>query len=335
MTLVNGTVSNDVSADQAGSRRTRNVKLAALDYGIYVVLAALVVYFAFASPYFLQPRNLVNIASAVATVGIMAAGMTVAIIAGQIDLSIGAIVAVTSVVIAQLIVGLGFPDWLAILAGVAAALVIGSVNTILVAKLGINSIITTLATMTLFRGVAFILAGGAAITLPANSFAQVVTTRIAGIPLSVILMVVVYAVVFVLLRFTKLGAHIYATGGDLEAARRAGINTNRIFAFAFLTSAFLAAVSGIITTGMLSSAQGIFGTGVELSVLTGVLLGGIGLAGGRGRVERTLIGVLIVGVLANGLTLLNVSSFYQQLATGLVLVIAVIAESVRSKLILR
>lgn len=331
MALVNAAV----LFEPTGASRTRNLRLAALDYGIYVVLAALVIYFAIASPYFLQPRNLLNIASAVATVGIMAAGMTVAIIAGQIDLSIGAIVAVTSVVIAQLIVSLGWPDWLAIIGGVAAALAIGCVNTFLVAKLSINSIIATLATMTLFRGVAFILAGGAAITLPANSFAQLITTRVAGIPLSVIVMLFVYAAVFVLLRFTKLGAHIYATGGDQEAARRAGINTNRIFAFAFLTSAFLAAVGAIITTGLLSSAQGIFGTGVELSVLTGVLLGGIGLAGGRGRVERTLIGVLIVGVLANGLTLLNVSSFYQQLATGLVLVIAVIAESVRSKLITR
>jgi ribose transport system permease protein len=302
-----------------------------LDYGIFVALAALVVYFSFASPYFLQTRNLLNIAQAVAPAGILAAGLTIALIGGQVDLSVGAVVGVTSVIIALLVTKHDQPLVLAIVVAFAVALLASAANGVLVVDVGINSIISTLAIASVVRGVAFILAEGQTITLILPGFQNFIYSRPLGIPVPVYILIAVYAVAFVFLNYVRLGWHIYAAGGNPSAASRAGISVNLLYRALFLQCSVLACLAGVIITARSASGQAVFGLGTEVDVLTAVLLGGIGLGGGAGRIERTLAGVLLIGVLANGLTLLNVPSYYQQVVRGIIFVLAVTLDGIRRK----
>jgi ribose transport system permease protein len=302
-----------------------------LDYGIFVALGAIFVYFSLASPYFLSTKNLLNIAQAIAPTGILAAGLTIALIGGQVDLSIGAVVGVTSVIIALLVTDHGQSLSVAIMVAVGAAILGATANGILVVNLGINSIIATLAVGSVIRGVAFILAKGQTITINHPGFQEFIYARPLGVPVPVYILIGVYAVAFVFLRYVRLGWHIYAAGGNPSAALRAGIPVTLIYRLLFLLCSLLAALAGVITTARAASGQAIFGTGTELDVLTAVLLGGIGLGGGAGKIERTLAGVLLIGVLANGLTLLNVPSYYQQIVRGIAFVLAVTLDGIRHK----
>jgi ribose transport system permease protein len=311
--------------DRDGRRRTSD---RLLDLGIYVALIALVLYFSEASPYFLTQRNLLNVGAAVAVTGVLAAGMTIALIAGQLDLTVGANIALTSVVVAIAIEDFGWSTPLAVLLGLAVGVAIGLLNTVLVVKVGINSIIATLAMGIVLRGLALIVTGGQTKPLTDLALPDFLQTRPLGVPTSVWILVAVFVVSWVVLTFTRVGWHIYGVGGNPSAALRAGIRTKWLYAGVFVTTGVLAAVGGIITTGTSSSGGPNYANGAEFDVLTAVLLGGIGLSGGSGRVQRTLAGVLVIGVLNNGLTLLSVSSYYQQLARGVVFVLAVVLGAV-------
>lgn len=302
-----------------------------LDLGIYGALLGLIAYFWAASPYFMTTSNLLNIGNAVAISGIMAAGMTVVLICGQLDLSVGAIQGFVVVTVVVASVHHGLPVAVAIPLGVVAGIGCGLLNGILVVVFGINSIIATLASASVIRGTAYVLTSGT--TIPFNNawLLNLVESRPLGVPMPVYVLAVVYLLGFVLLRYLKFGWHVYATGGSSSAATRAGIPVRRIYYTVFLISALCASIAGLITIGQTASGSATYGTGVELSVLTAVLLGGIGLSGGVGRIERTLVGVLIIGVLSNGLVLTSVQSFYQQIANGIVFLLAVIAEATRMK----
>jgi ribose transport system permease protein len=306
----------------------RGVSDRVLDLGIYVALVVLVVYFAQASPYFLTQRNLLNVGAAVAVTGVLAAGMTIALIAGQLDLTVGATIALTSVVVATAVQDLGWSTPMAVLLGLAVGALTGLVNTALVVGAGINSIIATLAMGIVIRGVALISTAGQTKPLTNLALPDFLQTRPLGVPTSVWILAVVFVVCWTVLTFTRVGWHIYAVGGNAGAALRAGIRTKLLYAGVFVTTGVLAAVGGIITTGTSSSGGPNYANGAEFDVLTAVLLGGIGLAGGSGRIQRTLAGVLVIGVLNNGLTLLSVNSYYQQLARGTVFVLAVVLGAV-------
>ncbi|HLV99674.1 MAG TPA: ABC transporter permease [Ktedonobacterales bacterium] len=315
---------------QDAGKRRRFVDLA-LDYGIYVLLVGLLLYFSFASPYFLSVRNLFNILLAVSVTGIIAAGMTVALIAGQIDLTVGAVIGLTTVITSSLVYYHGF----SFLAGVLIALVIdvliGLLTSLLVVNLAINSIIATLAMTLVIQGVALILANGETIPMVNLDLVHFINARPFGIPIPVIGLLIAFVAGFILLNYLRLGWHIYATGGNPSAALRAAIPINRIYRFVFLLTAFLAGIGGVITAGMAASGSGAYGVGEEFDVLAAVLLGGIGLSGGSGRIERTLVGVLIVGVVNNGLVLMNIPSFYQDTVKGFVLLLAVVMSALRYK----
>jgi ribose transport system permease protein len=299
--------------------------------GIYLALLALIFGLWLASPYFLSVQNVLNIGQAVAVIGIVAAGMTVALIGGQLDLSVGSVIGLTSVIVALLIRDAGVALGVAIAAAFGASLLIGSINALVVVKFGINSIITTLATLTVGLGLAMILAKGQTIAIGHQGFANFMFARPLGIPVPIIIMVVIYAAVALFLYRTRVGWHIYAVGGNATAAERAGVKLPRIYWLIFVQSAIFACVGGIITAGQTSGGSPNYGTGTELDVLTAVLIGGIGLSGGAGRIERTLVGVLIIGVLANGLILLNVESYYQEVIRGVALLLAVLLDARRAK----
>jgi ribose transport system permease protein len=308
-------------SDRDGRRRVSD---RLLDLGIYISLIVLVLYFWQASPYFMTQRNLLNVGAAVAVTGVLAAGMTIALIAGQLDLTVGANIAITSVVVALAVEDLGWSTPLAMLLGLVVGVAIGLVNTALVVGVGINSIIATLAMGIVIRGIALISTNGQTKPLTNLALSDFLQTRPLGVPTSVWILAAVFVVSWVVMSFTRMGWHIYGVGGNPSAALRAGVRTKRLYAGVFVTTGVLAALGGIITTGTSSSGGPNYANGAEFDVLTAVLLGGIGLAGGSGRVQRTLAGVLVIGVLNNGLTLMSVNSYYQQLARGAVFVLAVV-----------
>jgi len=301
-----------------------------LDSGIYVALVALFIYFAIASPYFLTQRNLVYVGAAVAVTGVLAAGMTIALIAGQLDLTVGANVAIVSVVVA-LLIGDNVSAPLAVLAGLAVGAVIGLCNTFLVVRLGINSIIATLAFSIAIRGLAEILTNGQVKPLLKPGLQDFITYSLLKAPLSVYILIVIYLVSWIVLAFTRSGWHIYGVGGNASAALRSGIRVKQVYTAVFVTTGILAAVGGVITAGNAGSGGPAYASGAEFDVLTAVLLGGIGLGGGSGRIQRTLAGVLVIGILNNGLTLLSVDTYYQQLARGAVFVLAVILGAISER----
>ena len=302
-----------------------------LDLGIYVALVALFIYFWQASPYFLSQRNLLNVGAAVAVTGVLAAGMTTALIAGQLDLTVGANVALSSVVIAIASQTWGLSTPIAALLGLLTGAAIGIVNSILIVKIRINSIIATLAFSIVIRGFALILTNGQVKPLLNPALQQFVSHRVLGVPLSVVLLAAVYVLGWIVLSFTRAGWHIYGVGGNASASLRSGIKVNRVYFGVFVVTGVLAAVGGIITAGNAGSGGPNYANGAEFDVLTAVLLGGIGLGGGSGRIQRTLAGVLVIGILNNGLTLLSVDTYYQQLARGGVFVLAVVLGAIAER----
>ncbi|HEY6570650.1 MAG TPA: ABC transporter permease [Candidatus Limnocylindrales bacterium] len=302
-----------------------------LDYGLYVALLVLVIGLSIASPFFLTVNNLLNVGQAIAIVGIIAAAMTIAMIAGQLDLTVGSIVGLTAVITAHLIVNEGQSILVAAIVSLIAALAIGVVTGVLVVNVGINSIIATLALGLAVRGLAFVVAEGQQITIADPAMSELVYARPLGIPVPVFVMAIIYTLAAVLMYWTKLGWHLYAVGGNESAARRAGIPVDRLKRLVFLITSGCAALAGLILTARASSGIGTYGTGLEFNVLTAVLLGGIGLAGGSGRIERTLAGVVLIGILTNGLTLINMPFYYQQIVYGIVFVAAVVLDAIRRK----
>lgn len=307
-------------------RRGRSIpELAAL----VVVLVLLCVFFSVASPFFLSTNNLLNILTAIAVTGILAAPGTMLLIAGQVDLSVGAATALCGVVLATALPELGLPT--AIACALLAGAVVGLLNGTLVTVVGVNSLIVTLGGLAAYRGVAFLVADGQSILVP--GFAFLGTARPAlNIPMPVIIFALVALTTFVVLKYTVFGRQVYAIGSNPVAARLVGIRSRSVLFIAFVASGMATAVAGLILTSQLSSAVPSAASGLELTVVTAIVLGGASLSGGRGSVLGTVIGLMIIGVLNNGLILLNVSSYWQQVASGVLLIAAVSFDRLRERL---
>jgi ribose transport system permease protein len=294
-----------------------------------VVLIALVIYFSVTSPYFLAYDNLVNISTNVAIIAIIAAPATVLLIGGQFDLSVGAGVAWVGVVVAWAAPLYGLP--VAVALGFAGALIIGLFNGLGVTLFGVNALITTLASLAIFRGLTKVLADGQ--TLLLGNFSALGTARpLVNIPLPVYVAAVTMLLFHFVLRYTVYGRSIYAIGASPAAARLAGIRTRRVVFIAFMLSSTMVGIAGLIQVSQLGAAAPVAASGLELSVVTAVILGGASLAGGRGTMFGTLLAVLILGVLNNGLILLKVPSFWQDVTRGLLLFAAVAFDQLRIRL---
>lgn len=299
--------------------------------GIALGLLALIVLFSILSDSFLSVNNLLNITRQVSIMGILSVGMTVAIISGGIDLSVGSIIAFVGVVVAGLLVTFALPVWLAILLGLAVGGLIGGLNGSLIAFAGVPPFIATLGTMTALRGLAYVYTGGYPIYgLPSN-FGWLGAGYVLGIPFPTILMFLVVAIAYVVLAKTPFGIHIYAIGENEVAARRVGVRVVRTKLFAYIVSGVLAAVSAIVLAARLKAGLPTSGFTYELTAIAAVILGGTSISGGGGSVIGTLLGVLLLGVLANGLTLLNVEPYVLEVITGAVIIVAVLVDSLRNK----
>jgi ribose transport system permease protein len=308
---------------------------------LVVVLVALFAYFSWASPFFLRPDNIVNILQNVAVVGIIACPATLLLIAGQFDLSVGSAAGFVGMLmaVAALTPGAGGTDvpWsgdlsvpMAFLVAVLGTLLIGLINGFSVTFLGINALITTLGTLAIFRGLTKVLGNGQTIRI--NEFGELGVVRILGIPLPVYIFAAAVLLFWFILRFTVYGRSLYAIGASPTAARLAGIRVRRVIFIAFLLSAACVALAGLIRLSQVGGASVNAGLGVELSVVTAVVLGGASLSGGRGGILGTVLAVLIVGVLSNGLIQLAVPSFWIEVANGLLLLGAVAVDRIRVRL---
>ena len=286
-------------------------------------LIALVIVLSFASDYFLTFNNILNVLRQVSIIGIVAYGMTFVILSGGIDLSVGSVLALSSAITAGVMSSThSFP--LAILAGLATGALMGTFTGILVSKAKMPSFIVTLAMMSIGRGLTLIYTGGRPISEGfTDLFNYIGGGYIGPIPFPVILLLALLVIGYLVLNNTPYGRYVYALGGNEDATRLSGINTDKIKMTVFTISGIMAAVSGIVLASRLGSAQPQAGTGYELDAIATVVLGGTSLAGGQGGIIGTLMGALIIGVLNNGMTLLGVSSFFQQVVKGLVILLAV------------
>jgi ribose transport system permease protein len=308
---------------------------------LVVVLAALFIYFSIASQFFLNQENLVNILQNVAVVGIIACPATLLLISGQFDLSVGSGVGFAGMLmaVAALAPGTGGVDLpfamnltvpSAFVVAIVGTLMIGVINAFMVTVVGINPLITTLGTLAIFRGLTKVLGEGQTIRI--EGFGELGVLRIAGIPLPVYIFIACVIISWLILRYTVYGRSLYAIGANPSAARLAGIRTKRVIFIAFLLSALCVALAGLIRLSQVAGASSNAGLGIELSVITAVVLGGASLSGGRGGIGGTVLAVLIVGVLGNGLIQLNVQSFWIEVAGGLLLLGAVTVDRVRLRL---
>ncbi|AIC27243.1 sugar ABC transporter permease protein [Rhizobium etli bv. mimosae str. IE4771] len=301
--------------------------LSVRDAGTLIGLVAIVIIFGLLAPDFLSQRNLLNILQQSSINACLALGMTLVIISGGIDLSVGPTAAIAAVISATLLVS-GVPVPLAILAGLGIGVLCGLVNGVLVAYAGLQPFIVTLGTLSTYRAVALIYTGGNPVLGVPQSFRTLFNGSAAGIPNSVVMVAVVALLAWVLLKKTPLGEYLLAVGGNEEAAYVAGVPIAMTKITAYVISGVLAALASMILIGRLGAAEPILGNLWELDAIAAAAIGGASLMGGKGSVIGTLLGAIILGAMRNGLTLMNVQAFYQLLATGLIILVAMMIDRV-------
>lgn len=302
--------------------------------GPLTALLVLVILVSILNQSFLNVNNLMNLFQQTSINAIIAFGMQFVILTSGIDLSVGSILALSGAFAAQMIL-MGMPPILAFIIGIICGAVFGAFNGLLIAYGKAAPFIVTLATMSVFRGATYVLTNGNPITGPKmnNSFSFQFLGQgyLFGIPFQVYIMVVLFAICYFLLHKTTFGRKTYAIGGNERAAFVAGVNTKKMLIWIYTIAGFLAAVAGMVLTSQLASAQPDAGTGYEMDAIAAVVLGGTSLAGGKGKMFGTLVGALIIGVLNNGMNLLGISTFYQQIVKGIVILIAVLLDRKESQ----
>jgi len=298
--------------------------------GPLIGLILIIVILAFLSDSFLTVDNILNLLRQISINALIAFGMTFVILTAGIDLSVGSLLALGSALTAGMLSS-GMDPILAIFFGLIIGLALGAVNGLIITKGKVAPFIATLATMTIFRGATLVFTDGKPVTGLSDSVAFQMMGKgyFFFIPVPVIIMLVVFGVLYFILHNTVIGRRVYAVGGNEEAATLSGVKSDRIKILVYSLTGMLAVLAGIILTSRLNSAQPTAGTMYELDAIAAVVIGGTSLMGGRGRISGTLIGALIIGVISNGLNLLNVSSFYQQIVKGAVILFAVMLD--RSK----
>ncbi|KRM75285.1 ABC transporter permease [Secundilactobacillus collinoides] len=299
------------------------------NFGVSIALIILLVAMAAFAPNFTTLNNIFNVLLQIAQVGTIAVGMTYVILTAGIDLSVGSIVAFDGLAMAMMM-KTGVPVVLAILAGLVIGGAIGGLNGFLVAKLNLQPFVATLGTMTMFRGLAYTISGGQPVyTLPAAF--DYLGGSIGVIPIPAILMVIVFIIGAYTLKYTKFGRHIYAIGGNAEASKLSGIKVKRNTAMVYIISGLCCAIAAVILTARLDSAVPTAADGIELDVIAAVAIGGTDMQGGKGAIFGTIIGALIMGVIANGLNLLDVAQGPQRFVKGVIIILAVVLQVIRNR----
>lgn len=300
--------------------------------GPLIGLLLLCAFLAFATDSFLSFRNFLNILDQITVLGIMAVGMTFVILIGGIDLSVGSVLALSMMVLGYLNVQADYPMFVAISGALAAAAVTGAVSGLMITVFNVPAFIATLAMMSIARGLANMITNGSQIIgFPAWFNLGAIIRHFGFLTMTVAIMLIVFGVAILFLRFRQEGRSLYAIGGNREVARLAGINVKLTTVMVYVVCAVLSGLAGILLAARLDSVQPSTGVAYELDAIAAVVIGGTSLSGGTGGVVGTIIGVLIIGVLRNGLNLLSVSPFLQAVIIGLVIVLAVAAETFKHR----
>jgi ribose transport system permease protein len=300
--------------------------------GPLIGLLLLCLFLSVATDTFLSFRNFLNVLDQITVLGIMAVGMTLVILIGGIDLAVGSALALTIMILGYLNIEMGWPMAAAIPVALICAALSGAVAGFFITQFNVPPFIATLAMMSVVRGLANMISNGQQLTGFPAWFNPLAINRFGGfLTATVAVMLVVFLVGFLFLRYREGGRILYAIGGNPEVARLAGINVKRATLLVYTTCSFLAGLAGLMIAARLDSVQPSSGTGYELDAIAAVVIGGTSLSGGTGGVGGTIIGVLIIGVLRNGLNLLSVSPFLQQVVIGLVILSAVVAETYRKR----
>lgn len=295
--------------------------------GPFIGLLLIIVVISVMSPNFLTINNIFNVLRQVSINALIAFGMTFVILTGGIDLSVGSILALTGAVTAGLLAS-GMDPILAMSLGLLLGAILGAVNGIIIAKGKVAPFIATLATMTIYRGLTLVYTEGKPISGLGDSLSFQLLGKgyFFGIPVPIVTMLLAFGVLYFILKKTTFGRRVYAVGGNEEASKLSGIRVDRIKIYVYALTGFLAALASLILTSRLNSAQPTAGNMFELDAIAAVVLGGTSLTGGRGWIVGTVIGALIIGVLNNGLNLIGVSSFFQQVVKGAVILVAVLLD---------
>lgn len=297
-------------------------------YGIVAILLGLIVVFGTLNPAFLSLENMLNVARQISIFGIMAAGMTFVIVSGQIDLSVGSVVALTGV-IAAIVVKHGYGLVVAVSAGLLVGALVGFINGYLTVRFNVPSLLITLGTMSAIRGFGYVITDGRPVWGLPRWFGSLGGGYMLGVPIPVIVLIGAYVIGWFVLNLTVFGRYVYSTGDNREGARLCGINTEHVIVGTLCISGMAAGLSGVIWASRLASGQPLVGQGYELQVIAATVMGGSSLSGGQGEIIGSLIGAFIMGVLYNGLNLLRVSPYWQMVGTGFIVMLAVILDSIR------
>ena len=321
-------------------KKEKNIGAIVGEYGAFIALLILFVFLSAISPEFRQPSNLLNLLRQASFNGLIAFGMTLVILSDGIDLSVGSVFALSAIICAELLMG-GMNAVLAVIIALAVGTILGAISGLMVTKGRLQPFIATLITMTAYRGVAKIITGGKPISQLANNTqsgdfffkamgkGNVLLFETIKIPIPAIVLVVAFLIVYFVLTKTTFGRRIYATGSNAKCANLVGVNTAKIKIACYSLSGFLSALAGLLMISRLDSAQPTLGSGYELDAIAAVALGGTSMSGGRGKITGTIAGVLIIAVLNNGLNIMDVSSYYQEVIKALVILVAVLSDRKR------
>jgi inositol transport system permease protein len=290
---------------------------------------------------FVQPQNMINVVRQISVIGLLALGVMLCIIAMGIDLSLGSVLGFSAVVSASLVQQIGWkealypgfqaPAIVAVLAGIGVGLLLGAVNGGLIATFRIPPFIATLGMMTMARGFAYIYSNGRPVSTLSPDFLWIGGADIFGLPVPIIIFGVVIVATHLMLNFTRFGRHVYAIGGNEVAARVSGVNLGRTKIGIYMFAGLMAGLGGVVLTARVQSATPALGMGYELDAIASAVIGGTSFAGGIGTVWGTVVGALIIGVMNNGLDLMNVSPFYQQVVKGVIIIVAIIIDERKNR----
>jgi Ribose/xylose/arabinose/galactoside ABC-type transport systems, permease components len=301
-------------------------------FGIYIFLTAVFVFFAVTTPDFLSASNVINILRQVSMFGIVVIGVTIVMIGGGMDLSVGAQMAVDGMVLGFLMVNLKVNPVMASVIILIVGCLFGILNGLIAIKMNIMPIIVTLGTMLILQGVAYLITGGYPITGMPESFIPIGQGYLGIIPVPVLIFLVFILVGWVVMNKTYLGRHVYALGGNREAARLAGINIDRLTVLVYTFCGFAASVAALIMVGRTNASQPSAGSSYAFDCMTAACLGGISIMGGEGKISGAIVGVIILGILDNGLILMSVNSNFQSVVKGFILLVAVAIDCHQAKM---
>lgn len=300
-------------------------------YGIGIILLGMVIIIAIIKPLFIKPANLLNIFTQISINGLIAYGMCLAITTGGIDLAVGAQLALVSCILGQLVGVHAMAYAPACIIAVVVAGLFGFVNGVLISKFDMFPFVVTLSTQLIIRSIAQIISGGKAVSMAEPAFKAIYSGRVVGIPLPIIYLAVVVIIMYFVMHWTRFGRYVYAVGGNVNAAIASGVNVFWTKTMCYTISGVLAGLAGVIFTSKTGSAQSNIGVGYETDAVAACVLGGTSFAGGISTAPGVLLGAIIIGCIYNGMNFLKISSYYQSLAKGVVIIGAVLLDMVMNK----